>query len=59
MYRSAMSDNEKPLVGDAQPATSTSGHHPISTGSHDQTPSPQELAGPSQSLKMIYVSRCD
>lgn len=46
-----MSDNEKCFVGDAQPATSTSGHHPISTGSHDQTPSPQELAGPNSLLK--------
>jgi len=50
-----MSENEKENVRDVQPSASSYGNNPISTGSHDQTITPEDAAGPSQFLEL---SRC-
>jgi hypothetical protein len=45
-----MPSSEKDLVHDSQPPSSF-GNHSTRTGEHDQPPKPEQLAGPSESLR--------
>lgn len=62
-HHTTMSSSEKDLVHDSRPPVSSFGNHPTGTDTapHDRPPTPEELAGPSQSpvpITCIITDRC-